>query len=71
MSQPGQDAKFFQRGKIEVSGYYVIYLSSINPRFILRLGISCRSPGSGDKGQEIREEEDSSQEDRCQYNYGE
>lgn len=62
MSQPGQDAKFFTRGKIEVRHIRVIPLHP--PRIAFRLrrrpGISCRLASSRNQRQEVREKENCS-----------
>lgn len=68
-SQAGQDAKFFQRGKIQVRCL---------PRRCVMVadgaccaGIPRGAAGGGVQGQEVCEEEDSAEEDCGQYHYGE
>jgi len=72
MSQPGQDAKFFTRGKIEVRPIRITpsQLATTYILFTCRLGISCRFTSSRNERQEVREEENCSQEDRRKYHYG-
>lgn len=65
-TQPGQDAKFFQRGKIEVR--HVSWGMITIKRFctgVPRRASSCRS-----EGQEIPETKDGSQEDCRKHNDG-
>ena len=60
MAQPGQDAKFFQRGKIEVMIVVVIrdLFSAGLP------GIPCRTTDTRLEGQEVRKAQDGLKEDR-------
>lgn len=55
-TQQGQDAKFFQRGKIEVRTTAQDIKCCPSQRiYIYPIGISRRNSGSGGKGQEIPE----------------
>lgn len=69
MAQPGQDAKFFTRGKIEVRTKYSPSASQW-PLNLHPSGISCRTSSSGDEGQEICQAKDSVEEDRRKYYHG-
>ena len=61
MAQAGQDAKFFQRGKIEVC-----HLPSPDPcPTACDTGVSRRSSGGRSKRQKIREKENRFEENCC------
>lgn len=67
MAQPGQDAKFFQRGKIEVR--HADWGSMITTELLLP-GISRRASSCRSKGQEIPETKNSSQKNCRKHNHG-
>ena len=69
MSQ-GQDAKLFQRGKIQVRNYVFNALISLLMRARNSIGVSSRTTRGGEQGQEIHEKEDSLEEDCGKYYHG-
>jgi hypothetical protein len=68
MSQ-GQDAKLFQRGKIQVRNTIrsLTYLVTFR---VDSTGVSSRAARSGEQGQEVHEKKDSIEEDRGKYHHG-
>jgi len=69
MAQPGQDAKFFQRGKIEVN------IESVLWRFFALKAMDCagipsRVIGTRLERQEVCQTQDSSEENCSQYYNG-
>ena len=76
-SQAGQDAKFFQRGKIQVrrptlSHRRVLRHDSYPYVFVLcGIGVPLRAAGSRVQGQEVRQAQDGAEEDRGEYYHGE
>ena len=70
MSQ-GQDAKLFQRGKIQVQNTTRATLTSLLT-FRVRdsAGISSRAARSGEQRQEVHEKKDGLEEDRGKYHNG-
>ena len=67
MSGQGQDAKFFQRGKIQVR--------RLKRRTSLReltkcVGVPPGTPVGRDERQEVHQEENYIEEDSCEYYYG-
>jgi len=70
MSQ-GQDAKLFQRGKIQVQN---TTCTTFAPLLTFRvrdsIGVSSRAARSGEQGQEVHEKKDSTEEDRGKYHHG-
>ena len=67
--QGAQDAKFFQRGKIQVSRQ-VVYLAQVATQACFYIGIPRRIAGSGVQGQEVHQTQDGTQEDRRQHYNG-
>jgi len=67
-TQQGQDAKFFQRGKIEVRHPQTGRLALGDE--LDHVGVPCRTASGGDKGQEISETQDCPEEDCGKYHYG-
>lgn len=69
MSQ-GQDAKLFQRGKIQVrKSTFVALVSSLMPARD-STGVSSRAARSGEQGQEVHEEEDRFEENCGKHYHG-
>ena len=66
MSQ-GQDAKLFQRGKIQVRNNSLAGPTSSLIRALNVAGISSRAARRGEQGQEIHEEEDGTEKDCGKY----
>lgn len=64
-----QDAKLFQRGKIQVRNAVQCLSSWLMPGHDFT-GISSRAPRGGEQGQEVHEKEDSLEEDRGKYHHG-
>jgi len=70
MSQ-GQDAKLFQRGKIQVQNTTcAISTSLLTYRVRDSAGVSSRATRSGEQGQEVHEKKDGIEEDRGKYHHG-
>ena len=66
--QGGQDAKFFQRGKIQVRDH-----TTLDQCGVLKYadsGIPRRAGGGGGQGKEVNEAEDGPEEDCCEYHHG-
>lgn len=70
MSQ-GQDAKLFQRGKIQVRNTIWVALTFLLT-FRVRdsVGVSSRAARGGEQGQEVHEEKDGLEEDCGEYHHG-
>jgi len=66
MSGQGQDAKFFQRGKIQVRAE----ATHVRQELTKRPGVPPRTSGRRDERQEIHEEENCIKEDSCEHHYG-
>jgi hypothetical protein len=69
MSQ-GQDAKLFQRGKIQVRNYLPDAFMSLLIRAHHSTGVSSGAARGGEQGQEVHEKEDSLEEDCSKYYHG-
>ena len=70
MSQ-GQDAKLFQRGKIQVQNTTSAdFTSLLTFRVRDSAGVSSRAARSGEQGQEVHEKKDGIEEDRGKYHHG-
>jgi hypothetical protein len=69
MSQ-GQDAKLFQRGKIQVRNNSFAGPTSSLIRVLNVAGISSRAARCGEQGQEIHEKEDGIEKDCGKYHDG-
>ena len=69
MSQ-GQDAKLFQRGKIQVCNSVFVVLMPLLTRLRDSAGVSSRATRGGEQGQEVHETEDGLEEDRGKYHHG-
>ena len=68
MASQGQDAKFFQRGKIQVRDHDLS--AGMEDLKVVWLGIPCGAGGGGDQGQEVYEAEDGVKEDCREYHDG-
>ncbi len=68
-AQAGQDAKFFQRGKIQVRAAQPLHARRVRIVFG-NAGIPRRAAGSRGQRQEVYETEDRAEEDRGQYHNG-
>jgi hypothetical protein len=69
MSQ-GQDAKLFQRGKIQVRSTAFNPLTSLLMPARDSTGVPSRTARGGEQGQKVHEKEDSLEEDRGKYHHG-
>lgn len=69
MSQ-GQDAKLFQRGKIQVRNSVFVPLLPLLIRACEYAGVSGRVARSGEQGQEVHEKKDSLEENRGKHHDG-
>ena len=70
MSQ-GQDAKLFQRGKIQVQNtIWATFTSLLTFRVRDPIGVSSRAARSGEQGQEVHEKKDGIEEDRGKHHHG-
>ena len=70
MSQ-GQDAKLFQRGKIQVRNVALVALTSLLTLLVRdSTGVPCRAARSGEQGQEVHEKKDGIEEDRGKHHHG-
>jgi len=69
MSQ-GQDAKLFQRGKIQVCNAVFVALVPLLIRLRDSVGVPGRAARGGEQGQEVHEKEDGLEEDRGKYHHG-
>ena len=69
MSQ-GQDAKLFQRGKIQVRNSRFVTRVSLLIRACESAGVPSRVARSGEQGQEVHEKKDCPEENRGKYHNG-
>lgn len=69
MSQ-GQDAKLFQRGKIQVRNTALYAITTSLMQAHDSTGVSSGAARSGDQRQEVHKKEDSIEEDRGKYHHG-
>ena len=67
MSGQGQDAKFFQRGKIQVRR---LKRRTSLRALTKRAGVPPRTPDGRDERQEVYQEENYIEEDSCEHYYG-
>ena len=67
----GQDAKLFQRGKIQVRNVIWVTLTSLLT-FLAHdsAGVSSGAARGGEQGQEVHEKKDGLEEDRGKYHHG-
>jgi hypothetical protein len=61
-----QDAKFFQRGKIQVR----VVMRAIHLKLMKLPGVPPGAPGRRDEGQKVHEAEDYFEEDSGEHYYG-